>query len=122
MDNTCAVDPSVPCKGLHAVGILEHRVVALEQGLAKDREAHTDFRRLYYQDREARIRRDAELDGMFESVEARLQGMDAKLDTIAQWQETQKEKPAKRIEAVVDKVILLVVTALVGYLLMRVGL
>ena len=45
-----------------------------------------------------------------------------KLDKLIEWQEAQREKPAKRWEGLVDKLIWAVAGAVVAFLLARVGL
>lgn len=95
------------------VKIAEHdqRIEALE---AADRK-HVEFRKEYYQDREERIRREARLD-------VKLDNICADIKKLLTWQETQTNKPAKKWEMVTDKILLLVLGAVVAFILSNIGL
>ena len=95
------------------VKIAEHdqRIEALE---AADKK-HVEFRREYYQDREERIRREARLD-------VKLDNIQTDLGKVLAWQETLVNKPAKKWEMVSDKILLLVIGAVVALLLSNIGL
>lgn len=88
-----------------------HRIEELEEG----QEREEKFRKAYYAEREARIDRDARLD-------AKITVMDEKLDKLLLWQESQRDKPAKRWEALVEKALWAVAAAVIAFLLGRVGL
>lgn len=111
MPDKCLIDPERDCLGIAAAGKLELRIEHLEQEQQKE----SAFREAYYTEQRERIRRDATLD-------AKMSEMDGKLDRLLEWQEEQKDKPGKRWEGIVDKIIGLVVGAVVGFLLMRAGL
>lgn len=106
-EDKCIIDPERDCIGKAAAALLEKRIADLE----KDREKQTAFRESYYAEQRARIKRDAELD-------AKISGMDEKLDKLVSWQEGQQAKPAKRWEAVIAALI----TGVVGFLLARLGI
>lgn len=56
------------------------------------------------------------------AVKATLESMDEKLDKVVEWQESQKDKPAKRWDGLVDKVIWAVAAAVIAFLLAKIGL
>ena len=103
----CILDPERDCIGKAAAALLERRIDELEEGPRKE----SEFRELYYKERLERARRDAELD-------ARMSGMDEKLDKLLAWQEGQQAKPGKRW----DTVIAAIITGVVGFLLARFGM
>ena len=103
----CILDPERDCIGKAAAALLERRIDELEEGQRKE----SEFRELYYKERLERARRDAELD-------ARMSGMDEKLDKLLAWQEGQQAKPGKRW----DTVIAAIITGVVGFLLARFGM
>ena len=88
-----------------------HRIEALEDGQAREEK----FRKAYYEEREARIDRDARLD-------AKITAMDEKLDKVVAWQEAQQARPAKRWEGLVEKALWAVCAAVIAFLLARIGL
>ena len=90
---------------------LEARLRRLEEAEHK----HVEFRREYYNDRESRIRRDAQLDG-------KITGMDEKLDKLLSWQEAQQKKPGKLIDGLVEKLIWAVLAAFIGFVFGQIGL
>ena len=110
-DEKCIVDPERDCIGKAAAALLEKRIADLE----KDREKQTAFRESYYAEQRARIKRDAELD-------AKISGMDEKLDKLVSWQEGQQAAPKRRWDAIVDKAIWAVLAAVIAFVLAKIGL
>lgn len=110
-DEKCVIDPERDCIGKAAAALLEKRIADLE----KDREKQTAFRESYYAEQRARIKRDAELD-------AKISGMDEKLDKLVSWQEGQQAAPKRRWDAIVDKAIWAVLAAVIAFVLARIGL
>ena len=110
-DEKCVIDPERDCIGKAAAALLEKRIADLE----KDREKQTAFRESYYAEQRARIKRDAELD-------AKISGMDEKLDKLVSWQEGQQAAPKRRWDAIVDKAIWEVLAAVIAFVLARIGL
>lgn len=110
-DEKCVIDPERDCIGKAAAALLEKRIADLE----KDREKQTSFRESYYAEQRARIKRDAELD-------AKISGMDEKLDKLVSWQEGQQAAPKRRWDAIVDKAIWAVLAAVIAFVLARIGL
>ena len=110
-DEKCIVDPERDCIGKAAAALLEKRIADLE----KDREKQTAFRESYYAEQRARIKRDAELD-------AKISGMDEKLDKLVSWQEGQQAAPNRRWDAIVDKAIWAVLAAVIAFVLAKIGL
>lgn len=56
------------------------------------------------------------------AVKETLDNMDEKLDKVVEWQESQKTKPAKRWDGLVDKAIWAVAAAVIAFLLAKIGL
>ena len=110
-DEKCVIDPERDCIGKAAAALLEKRIADLE----KDREKQTAFRESYYAEQRARIKRDAELD-------AKISGMDEKLDKLVSWQEGQQAAPKRRWDAIVDKAIWAVLAAVIAFVLAKIGL
>lgn len=106
-NDKCILDPERDCIGKAAAALLERRIDELEEGQRKE----SEFRELYYKERLERARRDADLD-------ARMSGMDEKLDKLLAWQEGQQAKPGKRWDAIITAII----TGVVGFLLARLGM
>ena len=93
-EDKCILDPERDCIGKAAAALLEKRIADLE----KDREKQTAFRETYYAEQRSRIKRDAEM-------EAKISGMDEKLDKLLSWQDGQQSKHGKRWEAVFAAII-----------------
>lgn len=110
-DEKCILDPERDCIGKAAAALLEKRITDLE----KDRDKQTAFRESYYAEQRARIKRDAELD-------AKISGMDEKLDKLVSWQDGQQAAPKRRWDAIVDKAIWAVLAAVIAFVLARIGL
>lgn len=102
-------DECVKCETWRTV--MEQRVQALEEADKK----HIEFRKEYYQDREARIRRDEQLD-------SRIASMDEKLDKLLEWQEAQQNKPARLIDGIVEKAVWAILAAVAGFLAAQIGM
>ena len=58
----------------------------------------------------------------FRTIDEKSDITNEKIDKIIAWQEAQQLKPAKRWESIVDKVLMLVVGAIVAFVLARIGL
>ena len=110
-EEKCLMDPERDCLGKAATALLEKRIADLE----KDREKQTAFRESYYAEQRARIKRDAELD-------AKISGMDEKLDKLVSWQDGQQAAPKRRWDAIVDKAIWAVLAAVIAFVLAKIGL
>lgn len=110
-DEKCILDPERDCIGKAAAALLEKRITDLE----KDRDKQTAFRESYYAEQRARIKRDAELD-------AKISGMDEKLDKLVSWQDGQQAAPKRRWDAIVDKAIWAVLAAVIAFVLAKIGL
>lgn len=107
----CIIDAERDCIGKAAVAILERRVSDLEE----DKKKQEAFRQSYYAEQKARIKRDAQLD-------AKISGIDEKMDKMLSWQEVQQAAPKKRVDAIVDKSIWAVLAAIIAFLLAKLGL
>jgi len=111
MEEKCILDPQRDCIGKAEAAKLEGRIKALEEW----REDSKDFHAKFYDWQRQQIARDARLD-------EKLSGMDANIKKVLATQEACSLKPAKRWDAVVEKVILAVVAAVIGAILARIGL
>lgn len=111
MPEKCVNSPDRECRSATRLALLEKRVEDLETGQSREEQ----FRKDYYQDREERNLRQQRL-------ESKIAEIDGKLDKVVEYQEAQQAKPGKRWDAIVEKVILLVVGAVVGLALVRLGL
>ena len=47
--------------------------------------------------------------------------METNLKKLVAWQDAQRDKPARRMESIAEKVMLCVVAAVVGYILAQIG-
>lgn len=91
--------------------IMEPRIRALEDWKSESKKFHNTF----YDWQRDQIARDSRLD-------VQLSGIESNLKKLVAWQDAQRDKPARRLESIVEKVILCVVAAVVGYVLAQVGL
>lgn len=111
MPENCELRQGQTCPQETRLTMLESRVKSLEDG----QEREEDFRQTYHEDREARIKRDAELDGKLNAI-----GND--LGEVKTWVTEQQRKPGKRLDGIIEKTVSLLVAAVVGFLLARIGL
>lgn len=111
MPESCTSEPNQKCRLSTTVALLEKRVADLEDGQEKE----ADFRAAYYDDQRRRIDHDARMD-------AKIAEIDAKLDTLLEWQKAQQDKPVKRWDGIVDKSVWAILAAVIAFLLARIGL
>lgn len=90
---------------------MEPRIQALEDWKHESKKFHNTF----YDWQRNQIARDSRLD-------VQLSSMENNLKKLVAWQDAQRDKPARRMETIVEKVILCVVAAVVGYVLAQAGL
>ena len=90
--------------------IMESRIKALEDWKNESKKFHNTF----YDWQRDQIARDSRLD-------VQLSGIESNLKKLVAWQDAQRDKPARRMESIWEKVILCVVAAVVGYVLAQVG-
>ena len=107
----CMNAPGQECKAATKIARLEERVNRLED----DHQKETDFRRTYYADREARVKHDAEL-------QAKVNSMDSKLDTLVTWKTSEQEKPDKLLDKLKENAAWAILAAIIAYSLAQVGL
>ena len=110
-DEKCLIDPQRDCLGLTKAVLLEKRIEDLEQWKKDSKKFHNDF----YDWQREQIARDARLD-------EQLSNMSANLNKLVAWQETQRDKPGKRWDGIVEKIIWAVLAAGLAAVLARVGL
>ena len=108
MADKCILDPTRDCLGLAKAEALEKQVTEYRE------QARSTHEKLY-----DRIR---ELERAATARDEQYKQIIEKLNKLISWQEEQQAQPAKRWNAVVEKAIIVVVTALVTYALARLGL
>ena len=110
-DDKCMMNPEQNCIGKAAALKLEMRIENLEKWQESSREFHESF----YNWQRSQIARDARLD-------EQLKMMNENIQKVVEYQETQKEKPGKRFDGIIDKCIWAVLAAVIGYILAGIGL
>ena len=90
---------------------MELRIKALENWKSESKKFHNTF----YDWQKEQIARDARLD-------VQLGGIEENLKKLVSWQDAQRDKPAKRLDSITEKIVLCLVAAVVGYILDQVGL
>ena len=90
---------------------MEARIQALEEWQGESKQFHHAF----YDWQREQIARDSRLDVQLTSMESNLQKLVA-------WQDAQRDKPGKRMDAMAEKILLSVIAAVVGYILAQIGL
>lgn len=90
--------------------VMEPRIKALEDWKNESKKFHNTF----YDWQRDQIARDSRLD-------VQLSGIESNLKKLVAWQDAQRDKSARRMESIGEKVILCVVAAVVGYVLAQVG-
>lgn len=111
MNEKCILDPQCECLGLAEAAILEKRIEDLEKWRAKSDKFHNDF----YDWQRGQIALQAKL-------EEQLKTMNNNINKMITWQESQQEKPIKRWDSIIDKIIMLFVGGIFAYILTRLGL
>lgn len=107
-DEKCILNPERDCIGLQKADMLEKQMTELRQ---QSRGTHQEiFRRLNDLEK-SETARDVQYTSIME-----------KLDKLVIWQEAQQEKPAKRWDAVLEKAIMIVLAAILGAILAKIGL
>lgn len=110
-EEKCILNPERDCIGKAAAVKLEARIDALEAWQRDSKKFHNDF----YGWQRTQIARDARLD-------EQLGNMEKNIAKLVSKQEEQAEKPGKRWDSLVDKIIWAVLAAVITYLLARIGL
>lgn len=90
---------------------MEARIQALEEWQGESKQFHHAF----YDWQREQIARDSRLD-------VQLGGMEADLKKLVTWQDAQRDKPGKRMDAMAEKILLGVIAAVMGYILAQIGL
>lgn len=107
----CVIDPGRECIGAAKTALLEKRIEDLESWKDESKKFHNTF----YDWQRGQIARDARLD-------VQLQNIETSLNKLVEWQGCEQAKPGKRWDTIVEKVILAVVAAVVGFVLAQIGL
>ena len=110
-DERCIIKPERGCIDKAAEIRLELRIEQLEKWQESSREFHESF----YDWQRSQIARDAKID-------EQLKAMNAYLEKVVEYQEGQKSKPGKRLDAIVDKAIWAVLAAIIAFVLAKFGL
>ena len=107
----CIIDPERDCIGKAAAVLLEKRIEDLEKWQVSSKAFHEDF----YDWQREQIARDAKLD-------EQLSTMSTNLSKLVEWQEAQRDKPARRWDSIIEKIVWAVLAAIIAALLATVGL
>ena len=107
----CIADPSRDCLGLAKAEMLEKQIAEYRQ---QSRETHSEL----YTRITALEKSDAKRDEQYSKLNDMQADINKALLSIAEF----KEKSGKRWDKIVDKILLLVITACVGYILIKFGL
>lgn len=107
----CLIDPQRECLGIAQAAILEKRIEALEDWQKDSKKFHNTF----YDWQREQIARDARLD-------VKLSGMEANIEKMVEWQESQQCKPQHFLDEIKGKIVWAVLAALITLILARVGL
>lgn len=110
MPENCSINPDRECPNATKMALLEKRVEHLEDG----QEREEKFRKAYYEEREAKIERDAKLN-------AKIDRMDEKLDMVVAYQEAQQQKPGRFLDKMKENAWWMVICTVLGAMLMRLG-
>lgn len=110
-DEKCIIDPERDCIGKAAAAKLEMRIQHLEKWQGDSERFQKDFYRWQLEQE----KRDAALG-------EKLSSMETSLGKLVSRQEACDQKPGKRWDAIVDKVIWAVLAAVIAFVLARVGL
>lgn len=111
MSDACDLDMNKDCPYSTKIALIEKQL----ESLTEEQSREENFRKTYYNDREARGMRDATLD-------AKITSIDEKLDRLLKWQSEQQAKPVKRWDGIVDRALWAVLAAVIAFLLAKVGL
>lgn len=98
------------CKQTQDTCPMEPRIKALEDWKEESKKFHSTF----YDWQRDQIARDSRLD-------VQLNSMENDLKKLVAWQDAQRDKPARRLDAITEKVVLCLVAAVVGYILAQIG-
>lgn len=107
----CIIDPQKDCLGVAEAALLQKRIEALEEWRNKS----DKFHEVFYDYQREQIARDAKID-------EQLKNMSANLDKLISWQENQQAKPAERWNGIIDKVVMLIVGAVMTFFFTQIGL
>lgn len=118
MEEKCIIDPKRDCIGLAEAVLLKKRIEILEQWKEKSDEFREDF----YEWQRSQIIFQTKSVEQFKSINEKFEITNEKIDKVIAWQEAQQEKPVKRWESIVDKVLMMVVGAVVAFALTKIGL
>lgn len=118
MVEKCILDPQRDCIGLTEAILLKKRIEDLEEAQTKS----SKFREDFYNWQKEQIVFQAQTIEQIKAMNVKSDTTNAKIDKVIEWQEDQQQKPAKRWEAIVDKVLMLFVGAVAAYVFTKIGL
>lgn len=111
----CLIDPARDCLGLAKAEMLEKQIAEYRQ---QSRETHSEL----YGRITALEKADVKRNEQYEKIMDKLNDMQADINkallSIAEF----KERSGKRWDKIVDKILLMIITACVGYILIKFGL
>ena len=118
MVEKCILDPQRDCIGLAEAMLLKKRIEDLEEAQTKS----SKFREDFYNWQKEQIVFQTQTVEQIKAMNAKSDTTNAKIDKVIKWQEDQQQKPAKRWETIVDKVVMLFVGAIAAYVFTKIGL
>lgn len=118
MADKCILDSQRDCLGLAEAMLLKKRIEDLEEAQTKS----SKFREDFYNWQKEQIIFQTQTVEQIKAMNAKSDTTNEKIDKVIKWQEDQQQKPAKRWESIVDKVLMLFVGAVVAYVLAKIGL
>ena len=110
-EEKCIINPERDCIGKTAAAKLEGRIKALEDW----RKDSKDFHEKFYDWQREQIARDAKLD-------EQLSGMNRNISKLVTWQENQNAVPKKRLDSMIDRIVWMILAAVITFMLARIGL
>lgn len=108
MDEKCIIDPERDCLGLQKANMLEKQ---MDQWREQSRTTHKELFDRMRELEKAEAARNEQYDNIME-----------KLDKLIAWQESQQNAPKRRIDAIVDKAVWMVLAAFIAFILAKFGL
>lgn len=108
MEEKCILDPQRDCLGLQKANMLEAQMKEWREAARKT------HKELYDRTRDLE-KSDAKREEQYETIIE-------KLDDLLSWKKDEQAAPGERWKAIVDKIIMLIVGAVVAFALAKVGL
>lgn len=117
MGEKCILDPERDCLGMAEAILLKKRIEDLEEWRKKSDKFHNDF----YDWQRGQIVFQTQTVEQFKSITEKFDTTNIKIDKVIAWQDAQQQKPAKRWESIIDKILMMFVGAVFTYMLTKIG-